>query len=58
MKNRIDMHARAYAAKIADGYPVAIQKNAIHIDLHIAADMNVLAIVDKERRRYPNMLTP
>ena len=42
---------------VPDRYPIAVEEDTIHIDLHVMTDMDVFPVIHKERSRDPDMLS-
>ena len=58
MKYRIDVYSGTYAGKIPDGNPVAIQKDTIHVDLHVIPQMDIFSVIGEKRGGDPNVFSP
>lgn len=55
MECRIDLYIRSDQCVISDPNDVVIQKCTVHIHFTIITEINVIAIVRKKRRRYPEV---
>ena len=58
VKWNINMYSRPNPRIITDNNLVTIKKNAIHINLYILPDINILTIVHKERSTNPDIIPP
>lgn len=55
MEDRINVHPGAYPRTVTNRYRITIQKGAVHVDLHVVTQMDILTVINEKGRGNPDV---